>query len=123
MSLDISVFQATASPPAATAADFKPALEESSRSCGNKPVIMVECALQWREFGSGMTKVSSDDDELQAKLIDLQTEHLDLDNAIDALVRSGATSQMQVQRLKKRKLMLKDAITQLQNRLIPDIIA
>ena len=64
-----------------------------------------------------------DDEELQAKLIGLMTEHRDLDHAITALVETGPASQIQIQRLKKRKLMLKDEISQLQNRLIPDIIA
>ncbi len=64
-----------------------------------------------------------DEEELQAKLIELMTEHRDLDHAISALVEAGPASQIQIQRLKKRKLMLKDEITQLQNRLIPDIIA
>ena len=70
-----------------------------------------------------MTKELSDDEELTARLIDLQTQHRDLDHAIEALVLSGAPSQVQIQRLKKRKLMLRDAITQIENRLIPDIIA
>jgi hypothetical protein len=50
-------------------------------------------------------------------------EHGDLDAAITTLVASGVADQMLVQRLKKRKLLLKDRIVQLENILLPDIIA
>ena len=61
--------------------------------------------------------------ELQAKLNNLLTEHRDLDSAIDALVISGSSDQVQVARLKKRKLRLKDEIAMVQDQLVPDIIA
>jgi hypothetical protein len=61
--------------------------------------------------------------ELQAKLNDLLTEHRDLDSAIDALIAAGSTDQVQVARLKKRKLRLKDEIIMLQGQMVPDIIA
>jgi hypothetical protein len=50
-------------------------------------------------------------------------EHSDLDAAIDTLVASRVADRMLVQRLKKRKLALKDRIVQLENILLPDIIA
>ncbi len=50
-------------------------------------------------------------------------EHSDLDAAIDTLVASRVADPMLVQRLKKRKLALKDRIVQLENILLPDIIA
>jgi hypothetical protein len=50
-------------------------------------------------------------------------EHADLDAAIYTLVQSGLADQMLIQRLKKRKLSLKDRIVQLENLLLPDIIA
>ena len=53
----------------------------------------------------------------------LRQEHRDLDDAIDALLFAPASDQMQVARLKKRKLKLKDEITALEDQLIPDIIA
>ncbi|MES2753461.1 MAG: DUF465 domain-containing protein [Pseudomonadota bacterium] len=53
----------------------------------------------------------------------LRVEHRDLDVAIDALRASGATDQLQLARLKKRKLRLKDEIALLEDQLIPDIIA
>lgn len=57
------------------------------------------------------------------ELARLREEHRDLDSAIDALERVGAINQVQVQRLKKRKLYLKDRIAQIEDALTPDIIA
>ncbi|HEX8527811.1 YdcH family protein [Allosphingosinicella sp.] len=53
----------------------------------------------------------------------LRTEHRDLDSAIDALEREVAADQLQLARLKKRKLRLKDEIARLEDVLVPDIIA
>ncbi|NWM25170.1 DUF465 domain-containing protein, partial [Escherichia coli] len=53
----------------------------------------------------------------------VRTEHCDLDAAIDALLATGTSDQLQIARLKKRKLMLRDEIVQLEDQLIPDIIA
>jgi hypothetical protein len=53
----------------------------------------------------------------------LRQEHRDLDSAIDALLNSGAADLLQVQRLKKRKLLLRDKVKQLEDALTPDIIA
>ena len=50
-------------------------------------------------------------------------EHRDLDDAISALEHIGTPDKLQIQRLKKRKLMLKDEIVRLSDRLTPDIIA
>ena len=61
--------------------------------------------------------------ELRAQLARLQQEHRDLDAAIAALQGSPGADIIQVQRLKKRKLMLKDEISWLESRLIPDSIA
>jgi hypothetical protein len=58
-----------------------------------------------------------------ARLVRLRMEHRDLDAAIDALRATTAPDQLQVARLKKRKLRLKDEICQLEDQLIPDIIA
>ena len=63
------------------------------------------------------------EDEMRRRLKTLQLEHRDLDAAIDALSVTGAHDQLQVARLKKRKLLLKDQITILEDYLIPDIIA
>ncbi|MFA9201652.1 MAG: YdcH family protein [Cypionkella sp.] len=53
----------------------------------------------------------------------LRTEHRDLDAAIEALSASGSTDQLQIARLKKRKLRLKDQIAVVEDQLLPDIIA
>ena len=60
---------------------------------------------------------------LQAELGDLRQEHGDLDAAIEALLHLGAVDQLQIQRLKKRKLILRDRLTFLEDQLTPDIIA
>lgn len=61
--------------------------------------------------------------ELRKRLASLRTEHRDLDAAIDALTASGSTDQLQIARLKKRKLRLKDQIAMVADGLLPDIIA
>jgi hypothetical protein len=58
-----------------------------------------------------------------AKLVRLRLEHRDLDAAIEALRDKPAPDQLQLARLKKRKLRLKDEIAMLEDQLIPDIIA
>jgi len=60
---------------------------------------------------------------LEAELARLREEHRDLDSAIDALERLGPVNQVQIQRLKKRKLYLRDRISHLEDQLTPDIIA
>jgi hypothetical protein len=65
------------------------------------------------------------DDEtmLRAELARLQQEHRDLDAAIEALSDAPGRDQIQVQRLKKRKLVLRDRIAFIEDQLTPDIIA
>jgi hypothetical protein len=60
---------------------------------------------------------------LQAELEHLRQEHRDLDAAIEALLHLGAVDQLQVQRLKKRKLVLRDRLSFIEDQLTPDIIA
>ena len=60
---------------------------------------------------------------IAARLEQLRTEHRDLDAAIAALLEGGSTDQMQMARLKKRKLRLRDEIALLEDQLVPDIIA
>lgn len=60
---------------------------------------------------------------MKKRLEVLRTEHRDLDAAIDALTGAGSTDQLQIARLKKRKLRLKDQISMIEDYLIPDIIA
>ena len=61
--------------------------------------------------------------EIRQRLHALEVEHHDLDDVIGRLVGDPAQDQLQLQRLKKRKLLLKDQIQRLRARLIPDIIA
>jgi len=62
-----------------------------------------------------------DEVALRAKLAELIQEHRDLDTAIDAMTRVHDI--MQLTRLKKKKLQLKDQIAKIENQLLPDIIA
>ena len=62
-------------------------------------------------------------DELRRRADLLRIEHGDLDAAIAALMLSGTPDQLQIARMKKRKLRLKDEIAALEDQLIPDIIA
>lgn len=61
--------------------------------------------------------------ELEKRLALLKSEHRDLDAAITALTEAGSTDQLQIARLKKRKLRLKDQIAIIEDTLLPDIIA
>lgn len=63
------------------------------------------------------------DDVLRVELAVFQREHRDLDDAITALQEKGTSDQLTIQRLKKRKLLLKDKIAVIEDRLTPDIIA
>lgn len=71
--------------------------------------------------------METDDDkgreEIARWLEELRVEHRDLDEIIEYLVDTGHPDHMKVRRLKKRKLKLKDTITRLQSRLIPDLDA
>jgi hypothetical protein len=67
--------------------------------------------------------VGPDEVAARAKLAQLTQEHRDLDAAIDAMVAAGNPDLLALSRLKKRKLQLKDEITEINNGLLPDIIA
>jgi hypothetical protein len=71
--------------------------------------------------GRGGTMV--DEAQIRARLGAAREEHRDLDDAIAALAGSGLPDQLQIARLKKRKLRLRDEIAMLEDELIPDIIA
>ncbi|EZP48962.1 hypothetical protein BW41_03629 [Sphingomonas sp. RIT328] len=64
-----------------------------------------------------------DEAQISARLDALRTEHRDLDAAIAALAGAGNPDQLQLARLKKRKLRLRDEIATCEDQLIPDIIA
>ena len=64
-----------------------------------------------------------DESEIVEKIQQLIMQHRDLDMAIEALVESGKSDVIQIQRLKKQKLFLRDRIALMENDLLPDIIA
>lgn len=64
-----------------------------------------------------------DERELREQLTRLRAEHRDLDVEILAMEQTGSADQLIVKRLKRRKLMLKDQITSIEDQLLPDIIA
>lgn len=61
--------------------------------------------------------------EIELRIRELEIEHGDLNDVIDRLVHHVTQDQLQLRRLKRRKLFLKDTIALLRNRLIPDILA
>ena len=67
--------------------------------------------------------LEQDREELSRRLEELTIEHRDLDDVIARLAEDGPFNQLQIQRLKKRKLLLKDQIMRLESELLPDIIA
>jgi hypothetical protein len=67
--------------------------------------------------------MDQDVEALRAKLAALKTEHRDLDEVIAHVAEHAPFDQLQLQRLKKRKLLLKDQISKIESDLLPDIIA
>lgn len=63
------------------------------------------------------------DSAVRTELVRLRQEHRDLDGAIEALQNQPRPDNLQLQRLKKRKLVLRDRISALEDKLLPDIIA
>jgi hypothetical protein len=67
--------------------------------------------------------IDEEEQALRTRLAELRQEHGDLDAAIAAIADSPHCDQLQLTRLKKRKLQLKDQITQIEDSLLPDITA
>ncbi|MBT5646489.1 DUF465 domain-containing protein [bacterium] len=65
----------------------------------------------------------SEQEALRQKLVGLELEHRDLDDVIARLTERAPYDQLQLQRLKKRKLVLKDQMSRIEDQLLPDIIA
>ena len=75
-------------------------------------------------MGSGGRRLTDEEErEVRRELAELRQEHRDLDAAILAMTESATPDTIQIQRMKKRKLALKDRISGLDDRLLPDIIA
>ena len=104
-------------------------MSEPSRLRGARPPAIVVSRIPTRSVAGQVSedsaKIMNDDEdrELPAELARLQQEHRDLDAAIDALQRSPAPDLLQLQRLKKRKLQLRDRISIVSDQITPDIIA
>ena len=67
--------------------------------------------------------MSDESADIARQLIELRIEHRDLDNAIARLVGDSKCDELQLKRMKKRKLLLKDTIAKLESKLIPDLDA
>lgn len=67
--------------------------------------------------------MTSEQEELRTRIAELRQRHRDLDAAIDSLEAGRTADQLQLRRLKKQKLQLKDEIALLEDQLLPDIIA
>jgi hypothetical protein len=65
----------------------------------------------------------AEDVGLRARLAELKVEHMDLDASVEALNAKPQPDQIQIARLKKKKLLLKDMIARIEDQLMPDIIA
>jgi len=78
---------------------------------------------KYRANGDRCVTAGRDVQEIEARLTGLREEHRDLDAAIDALAATSVPDQLQLARMKRRKLRLRDEIQLLEDRLIPDIIA
>ena len=67
--------------------------------------------------------MNMDETDILEKIQQLRVQHRDFDDAIAALLNSGSTNMLQIKRLKKQKLMLRDKIVQMESEVLPDIIA
>jgi hypothetical protein len=75
-------------------------------------------------MASGSRRMTEqEEEELRRELLQLRQEHRDLDAAIAAMAETGDIDTIRIQRMKKRKLVLKDRIAAIEDRLLPDIIA
>ena len=89
---------------------------------GSAPAIET-CACGLLSLGAAAVMTQEEEREFKAQLARLRQEHRDLDAAIEALHNSPGSDLLQVQRLKKRKLVLRDRIIEIEDQLTPDIIA
>jgi hypothetical protein len=81
--------------------------------------LQVHIVVHAKHFSKLMTNV----EEIKRRIIELDVEHRDLDAVIEMLTLDGHHDQLQLRRLKKRKLQLKDYITLLKMQLVPDVPA
>lgn len=79
--------------------------------------------LNLNNLNSVIDHLMEDIEELEERLIELEQEHRDMDEIIERLRQTPPVDFLQVKRLQKKKLILKDEIQKLKSALIPDIIA
>jgi len=91
------------------------------KAMGRRAILNERLLRRLQRPAAAMTK--EEERELREQLARLQQEHRDLDAAIAALAASPGSDLIQVQRLKKRKLVLRDQIRVVEDQLTPDIIA
>jgi hypothetical protein len=90
---------------------------------GSAPAAEDTAKAAHEAIRAAATMKQEEESELKAQLARLRQEHRDLDVAIEALHNTPGSDVLQVQRLKKRKLHLRDRIIQIEDQLTPDIIA
>ena len=96
------------------------------RRCAGKVILAGGLARGGRQLVTlfqAIVMTDEEERELRAALARLMQEHRDLDAAIEALQNAPGRDRLQIQRLKKRKLQLRDRITFIEDQLTPDIIA
>jgi hypothetical protein len=90
---------------------------------GSAPAAGNAASVAHEALRAAALMKQENESELRAELAQMRQEHRDLDVAIEALHNSPGSDLLQVQRLKKRKLHLRDRIIQIEDQLTPDIIA
>ena len=98
-------------------------IQEFVLIAGSAPAAGNTANMTHEALQAAAAMKQEDESELRAQLAQLRQEHRDLDAAIEALYNSPGYDLLQVQRLKKRKLQLRDRIIQIEDQLTPDIIA
>jgi hypothetical protein len=98
------------------------ALRDRNKPRGGKSKPRIKTACSGTAPALNGTEMN-DQETLKERLLHLKDEHRDLDDAIVALSQRSMPDMIQIQRLKKRKLQLRDEIIQLESKLLPDIIA
>ena len=92
-------------------------------SPGATPVLEFPAKVVFADLIPAAEMTHDEEREFKAQLARLRQEHRDLDAAIEALHNAPSSDLLQVQRLKKRKLVLRDRIIAIEDQLTPDIIA
>jgi len=86
------------------------------------PLFPLLLAFRYRLRGTYLS-FAMDEEQIKRRIVELQTEHRDLDDAIERLQLQPGVDELRLRRLKKRRLMLRDCIARLQMELVPDIPA